>query len=168
MEMRSESNVTIEKSEIFEILKNDRRRHILEILKKQGSQSVHYLSEEIACLEAGIEEPTDNAIKKIYNSLTQIHIPKMESFNVITYDRDSSIVKLLPAAFNFNTYMETVNKGDVSWSHFFFGISALFLVLSIMIYAGLFKWVTCSQWMLFTSIVFLISSITYARNSHKL
>src|SRR5665647_261910 len=44
-------------SEIFGILKNDRRRCILEILKKEGELSIRSLSEEIARIEAGVEEP---------------------------------------------------------------------------------------------------------------
>ena len=111
----------LSKSDIFGVLQNDRRRHVLEILHSKGSQSVRSLSEEIARLESKTDEPKTNVRKSIYISLLQTHIPKMENLNVITYDREKDTVKLLPTAQNFDIYMETVKKGDIPWSHFYFG-----------------------------------------------
>jgi hypothetical protein len=168
MKNQSESRGIIEKSDIFDILQNDRRRYILEILRKQGNKSVHYLSEEIARMEAKTEEINSSTIKSIYISLLQVHLPKMESFNVITYDKENNMVKLLPPASNLNTYIETVKNGDISWSQFFSGFSTFALVGSIAIYTGLLKWVTSSQWLLFILAFFFISSIAYHRHVTKL
>lgn len=158
----------LSKSDIFGVLQNDRRRHVLEILHSKGSQSVRSLSEEIARLESKTDEPKTNVRKSIYISLLQTHIPKMENLNVITYDREKDTVKLLPTAQNFDIYMETVKKGDIPWSHFYFGLSTLTAVGSVTIFSGLIKWISGSQWMLFISAIFLASSIAHLRHFRKL
>jgi hypothetical protein len=158
----------LSKSDIFGILQNDRRRYVLEILRSKGNQSVRSLSEEIARLESKTNEPKTSVRKSIYISLLQTHIPKMESLNVITYDRDNDTVKLLPAVQNFDIYMETVKKGDIPWSHFYFGLSVLAAVGSVTIFSGLIEWISSSQWMLLISLIFLASSIAHLRHFRKL
>ena len=160
--------VQLSKSDIFGVLQNDRRRHVLEILREQGNQSIRSLSEEIARLESGTDNPESNIRKSIYVSLLQTHIPRMENLRVISYDREHDRVKLLPAARNFDVYMETVDKGDIPWSHFYTGLSILAVVGSVIIYTGFFGWVTSSQWMIFTDVIFLFSSIAHMRHVRKL
>lgn len=157
----------LSKSDIFRILQNDRRRSVLEILREQGSQSVRSLSEEIARLESGTDDPESNLRKSIYVSLIQTHIPKMEKLGVITHDRKQDKVELLPIAHDFDIYMETVEKGDIPWSHFYLGLSILSVVGSVTIYIGLFKWVTSSKWMLFTDMLFFFSSIAHMHYVRK-
>ncbi len=160
--------VELSKSDIFGVLQNDRRRCVLEILRKDGNQSVRSLSEEIARLESGEADPKSTVRKSIYVSLLQTHIPKMESLGVINYNREQDFVELLPAAQNFDVYMETVPKGDIPWSQFYVGLSTLAVVGSVTIYLGLFDWVTSSQWMLFTSSLFMLSSLAHMRHVRKL
>ena len=81
--------VQLSKSDIFGILQNDRRRYVLEILRSKGNQSVRSLSEEIARLESGEDDPKSTLRKSVYVSLLQTHIPKMESLGVINYNRET-------------------------------------------------------------------------------
>lgn len=95
------------KSDIFGVLQNDRRRNVLQILNENGGQSLRSISEDIARIEAGSKEPASNLRKSIYISLHQTHLPKMEQLGIISYDREKDLVKLLPAAQDFNFYLET-------------------------------------------------------------
>jgi hypothetical protein len=158
----------LSKSDIFGILQNDRRRCVLEILRSQGSQSIRSLSEEIARIESETEEPKSSVRKSIYVSLLQTHIPKMESLNVVNYNRENDTVELLPAAHNLDIYMETVKKGDIPWSQFNLGLSTLAVAGSVTIFSGLTNWITSSQWMLFISAIFFTASIAQLRNVRKL
>jgi hypothetical protein len=160
--------VQLSQSDIFGVLQNDRRRHVLEILRKQGNQSIRSLSEEIARLESGEEDPKSTIRKSIYVSLLQTHIPKMESLGVINYNRENDFIELLPAANNFDIYMETVKEGDIPWSHFYIGLSALAVVGSVVISLGFFKFVTSNQWMLFISCLFMVSAIVHMHQIRKL
>lgn len=151
----------LSKSEIFGVLQNERRRYILKILREKGKQSIRSLSEEIACLEFGVKEPKSNFRKSVYSSLHQNHIPKMESLKIITYDRSTDTVELLPISHDFDFYIETVKKDDIPWSQFYFGLSVLAGAGSFAIFTELIKWVTISQWMLFTNTVFIICSLAH-------
>jgi hypothetical protein len=162
------SQSQLSQSDIFGILQNDRRRNVLKILRTQGSQSVRSLSEEIARLEAETEDPKSSVRKSIYVSLLQTHIPKMESLDIIKFDREHDTIELLPAACNFDVYMETVKKGDIPWSQFYIGISILAILGSVIILSGLIKWVSSSQWMLFISAAFFASSLAHMRHVSKL
>ncbi len=162
------NQVQLSKSEIFGVLQNDRRRCVLEILRKQGNQSVRSLSEEIARLESGEADPKSSVRKSIYVSLLQTHIPKMENLGVINYNRENDFVELLPAASHFDIYMETVPKGDIPWSQFYVGLSTLAVVGSVTIYLGLLEWITSDQWMLFISGLFMVSSVAHMRHVRKL
>ena len=157
----------LQMSEIFCILKNDRRRCILEILKEEGKLSVRSLSEEIARIEAGVEEPNSGVRKSVYVSLLQTHIPKMESLKIINYDREKDSIELLPSAQNFDIYIETVNKGDIPWNQFYLGISTIAIFGSIIIYLGLMNWITSPQWMLLISVVFFASSMVHFYLVHR-
>jgi hypothetical protein len=157
----------LSKSDIFGILQNDRRRLILELLYDQKKLSIRSLSEEIARLESGVEEPSSNIRKSIYISLLQTHIPKMESLNVITYNREEDSLALLPAAHDFDLYVETVKKGDIPWSQFYLILSMLAVVGSFAILTDLVKWITGSQWMFLMSIIFLASSLTHIHQVYK-
>lgn len=160
-------HVQLSKSDIFGILQNDRRRCVLEILRNKGGQSVRSLSEEIARLEAGTEEPKSSVRKSIYVSLIQTHIPKMENLGVVIYDREKDSVELLPASRDFDVYMETVKKGDIPWSQYYLGVSILAIIGSLIIFAGFIEWISSSQWMLFVSSIFLASSIAHLRHIHR-
>jgi hypothetical protein len=158
----------LSKSDIFGVLQNDRRRYVLEFLRTQGSQSIRSLSEEIARVESQTEEPKSNVRKSVYISLLQTHIPKMESLGIIAYNREQDTIELLPASRDFDVYMETVKKGDIPWSQFYLGLSALAIVGSVTIFTGLIQWVSSLQWMLFTSITFFVSSAAHLRHVRKL
>lgn len=125
--------------EIFEILQNERRRYMLQILRKRGSQDINSLTEEIIRFEGRDESDR----KSVFNSILNNHIPMMMNLNVISYEKENETVKLLPLAKEFNTYIETTKKGDIPWSKFFFGLSTILLVGSIVFYTGLIKIVTC-------------------------
>jgi hypothetical protein len=58
-------------------------------------------------------KPKSSVRKSIYVSLLQTSIPKMESLEIINYDREHDTIELLPAARKFDIYMETVKKGDI-------------------------------------------------------
>jgi len=91
----------------------------------------------------------------------------MESLNLINYDTETDMVKLLPSSKNFYFYVENTKKGDIPWNKFFFGLATIFLVGSISIYTGLIRFVTSFQWVFFMLAIFLVGSIAYHRNVKK-
>jgi hypothetical protein len=80
-ERANTGTMQLSKSAIFETLQNDRRRHMLQILRKRGSQNIHSLTEEIIRLEEGNESDSD-FLKSVHNSLLQKYI-SIRNLNLI-------------------------------------------------------------------------------------
>jgi hypothetical protein len=75
-------------SEYFDILSNERRRLAIQILTELGEVSVSELSEEIASAEYGKDPEmlTSDERKRVYTSMNQVHIPKLENCGVVIYN----------------------------------------------------------------------------------
>ncbi|WP_321418870.1 winged helix-turn-helix domain-containing protein [uncultured Methanomethylovorans sp.] len=149
----------INKSDIFSVLQNERRRMILEILHKDGPKSLRDISEAIARIESKSNEPVSNVRKSIYVSMLQTHLPKMENMGIIIYNRDIDRLELTPAAEGITFYLEPVKKGDIPWSHFYLGFSTISIVGTFFISFNFPKSVYSIYWMVFTNVIFLVTSI---------
>lgn len=158
----------LSKGDIFSVLQNDRRRHFLEILNANGGSSLRSISEEIAQMESGTTAPASKVRKSIYVSLLQTHLPKMEQMGIVKYDREADRVELMPGADNFSVYLETVEKGNIPWSHYYVGLSIVALFGSLPVFLGFFDWFSSIQWLFFVDMLFLISSVAHLTHMEKI
>jgi hypothetical protein len=89
----TEGSVTLD--QIFSVLKNQRRRYVIEYLSSvDGPVSLGELAEQIAGWEND-KEPRlvgSRERKRVYVALYQSHLPKMEEAGAITYNKDRGIV----------------------------------------------------------------------------
>ncbi len=154
-----EQKPAINKSDIFSVLQNERRRMMLEILHKDGPKSLRDISEAIARVESNSNEPVSNVRKSIYVSMLQTHLPKMENMGIIAYNRDSDRLELTPAAEGVTFYLETVKKGDIPCSHFLLLFSIVSFIGTILIVYNFTKWNYSIYWMVFINLIFLAASM---------
>lgn len=156
----------LSKNDIFDVLRNERRRGIIEVLHKHGEMSIRDISEYIA--DMGIGDETNNKLRKsIYISLIQTHIPKLENLGIIEYDRHNDAVKLLPNVENVTLYMEVVRKGNLPWSTYYLLICGISLAGAVLIMIGAIKLVTAEYWMLAILILLFISSIIHYADNRR-
>lgn len=84
----------------FEILSNPRRRNTISYLARSDEEMVHLrdLAEQIAAWEndVSMQEVKYNERKRVYTSLYQTHLPKMDRLGIIEYDRSSGVVRPTP------------------------------------------------------------------------
>jgi DNA-binding transcriptional ArsR family regulator len=80
---------------IFAILRNHRRRLVLAYLREHDSTTQGDLARHIAAAENGISESavTSTQRKRVYVSLYQAHLPKLDDFGAISFDRDRGTVE---------------------------------------------------------------------------
>jgi hypothetical protein len=80
--------------QLFALLSNSRRRHTLYQLyrSEDGAVGVEALTDAVAVSETGRAD--ESRSKSVYVSLYQTHLPKLESFGVVEYDRDEQVVRL--------------------------------------------------------------------------
>jgi hypothetical protein len=91
----------LEPDTLFELLSNSRRRAVLYVLYTRGRETpLSELVDEVARLdrdgpERSVSDPERN---RVYVSLYQTHLPKLDGHGLVTFDTDDRTVSLTPAA----------------------------------------------------------------------
>ncbi|ADJ15165.1 DUF7344 domain-containing protein [Halalkalicoccus jeotgali] len=126
-------DVELEEGEIHDILRNDRRRAVIEFLSTSNDHvTIRELSEHIAAVESGEDPPPRNVRQSVYVSLHQTHLPKLEGLGVVKYDTDSKDVRLHDRATTVEAYMNRHQQGTgrSRFSLAYFVVGALGLLLA--------------------------------------
>lgn len=74
-----------------EVLVNDRRRAIVELLDEETT--LRTLADDVARIEAGGADPDRKTRQSVYITLHQCHLPKLDDFGVVAYDSDRKRVR---------------------------------------------------------------------------
>ena len=132
---------TLSKDLVFTMLSNGRRRHVIHYLKQRGERvTLRELSRQGAAWEDGVE--TDDLDykqrKRVYTSLHQTHLPKLNDAGIVDYDRDRGTVSLDDAARELEVYMEIVPEKELPWSVYYLGLAVLSLVLVPLVWLDVF------------------------------
>lgn len=123
---------SLERTEIHDILRNDRRRRVIKSLREHDKPlSVRSLSETLATAETGEDPAPRNVRQSVYVSLHQTHLPKLEELGVIDYDTETKEVTLAEAIDDVTVYMEVVPGNDLSWAEYYLGLGVLGLLLVV-------------------------------------
>jgi hypothetical protein len=93
---------------IFAILQNHRRRLILEYLREHGSTTQGDLARHVAAVENDIPESavTSTQRKRVYVSLYQAHLPKLDEFGAVSFDQDRGTVERTPRTDELLKYLD--------------------------------------------------------------
>lgn len=90
------SYISLDEGTVFELLSNSRRRALIRLVdEKEEAITLSEAVKEIAALEENIskEEVSDEARKRIYVSLYQTHLDKLEEDNVLVVDWDEKFIR---------------------------------------------------------------------------
>lgn len=94
-------------SEVHDILRNDRRRFVIEHLRGNGQfASVSDLADVVAAVEAEESPPPRNVRQSVYVSLHQTHLPKLDDCGVVDFDSDANEVRLRDAVDQLVSHMD--------------------------------------------------------------
>lgn len=101
---------------VFELLKNQRRRRVVEHVRDRGTVALGDLAETIAADEndTTVAELSPDERKRVYIGLYQTHLPKMDDAGVVVYDQDRGEVSPGPAIDQLAPYLESnvTDDGD--------------------------------------------------------
>jgi DNA-binding transcriptional ArsR family regulator len=118
---------------VFEVLSNSRRRLVLSMVRRRDEPvPVSTLSTAVGAHEAGIspEEVDASEQKRVYVSLYQSHIPKLEAAGLVEYNDESRTVKGTPAASEIDDYLSPVEP-TLQWERLTGGVSVVSLSLFV-------------------------------------
>ncbi|MFC6976850.1 ArsR family transcriptional regulator [Halomicroarcula sp. GCM10025709] len=100
----------------FDILRNSRRRlAIVYLLETEGGAvSLGDLAEHVAAIENGVsrEELSSAQRKRVYVSLYQSHLPRMEEAGIVRFDQDRGLVSPGPQAAAVEAYLDPTGRRD--------------------------------------------------------
>jgi DNA-binding transcriptional ArsR family regulator len=125
---------------VFEILSNTRRRMLLYYLRRHGgSATVKELAEQIAALEneVDVEDLQRQQRKRVYVSLYQTHVPKLEEAGIVEYDDASGEVRLTNRADEFDDYLTPTAEPRYPWRIHYLVLAAVGGWLFVLSLAGI-------------------------------
>ncbi len=107
---KRDTQADLEIGEVFEILKNERRRMVIEYLKNQedGSATLDVVAEHIAAIENDVDvsQISSSQRKRVYIGLYQCHLPKMDEYGVVDYEKSRGTIELRDIS-QFDRYLDT-------------------------------------------------------------
>jgi len=112
----------LSKDEAFELLNNPRRRYVLYLLDDAPEDGLEI--GELASLVAAWEQDTPVADltqqqrKRVYVSLYQTHVVRMEDLGVVEFDRDSGVVRLTERSERIRQFLPDRNEEELDTRYF--------------------------------------------------
>lgn len=135
-EMEQEEDDIVEElplDQVFEILKNKRRREVLHYLEEHdGNASLSDLAEHIAAIEndTTVKAISSTQRKRVYVGLYQCHLPKMDDMDIVDFDKNRGTVELAKNAEQVKAYLG--ESDEPAWYKMYLGLALggglLFLV----------------------------------------
>lgn len=107
----SQQATSISKNDAFYILQNPRRRAVLRYLLEHEDEEQFTLSdltEEVAAWEheTTVQELTYDERQRVYISLYQSHLPALDEYGIIEYDKARGTVAPTPLINVFDSYLD--------------------------------------------------------------
>jgi hypothetical protein len=129
---RDDRTTELGEGDIHEVLRNDRRRMVLEHLgEADDTVTARELSEAIAVQETGDDPPPRDVRQSVYVSLQQTHLPKLDGFGIVNYDDATKEVQPGRNASDVGVYMEVVPKYGLSFGEYYGALAALGALLVV-------------------------------------
>lgn len=133
------ANRALAKDEVFSLLSNQRRRYALHACKQADAPvDVSDLAEQVAAWEYGKdrEELSSDERRRVYTSIQQSHIPRMEEAGVVECERTQ--VELTERAEKLDVYMDVVPDRSIPWAEYYLGVSAVGATLLGLAWTGVY------------------------------
>jgi len=114
--------------ERFEVLKNERRRIILQYLKTVDSAvKLNELADHVTAVENDTEigAITSDERKRVYVGLYQFHLPKMAKMGVIDYDQDRGDIELTTTGERLYQEYGTEDESEDNRRRIYLGIAVI-------------------------------------------
>lgn len=126
----STDNQSLSRTEIFDVLSNQRRRYILHYLKQREKADfvdLRDIVDQVAAweCETTVDQLDSAERKRVYTAIRQSHLPKLHDVGVVEYNNKRGTVELTDTAREVEVYLEYVPEHDISWSQYYLGLSGI-------------------------------------------
>lgn len=94
--------------QVFDVLRNERRRRAIRFLVENGGQvEMSELAENLAAWETDkpVAELTSSERKRVYVALYQCHLPRMDDMDVVEFNKPRGVIETGPNATALDRYL---------------------------------------------------------------
>lgn len=112
---------------VFDLLSSPRRRFVLYYLNQIDEEvTIGELADEVAAWEneVDVEDLSSQQRKRVYVSLYQTHVPKMDDAGIVEYDSDSGVVSLSDQAVDISAYLSREEERR-PWQQYYLAIAVV-------------------------------------------
>lgn len=161
---RSEQRPT--KDEIFDILRNRRRRYVLRYLDEHdGIVQLGELAEALANWEKEDDGAyiTHRDRKRAYVSLYQTHLPKLDRAGVIEYNQPRGTVEIGPDYWYITGYLNHTHDSTLLWHRLYLGSAVASVSVLGLAQLTTFPFVAISDVIWFVFVLVMFGSVVLAQ-----
>jgi DNA-binding transcriptional ArsR family regulator len=124
--------------QVFEVLKNSRRREVLKYLHEcESSVSLSDLAEHVAAIEndTTVKALSSSQRKRVYVGLYQCHLPKMDDMDIVDFDQNRGRIELAANAGQLDEYLDADTEQNY-WHHYYASTSLFGAGLFVLSHLG--------------------------------
>ena len=163
---RSDHSEEVSRDDLFQVLSNSRRRYAVQLLEyEEDTIELGSMATQIAAWENGHEvaEVTGTERKRVYTSLQQQHLPKMDELGIVEFNKNRGTVEPAPALEEVDLYLDVVSGKEIPWSEYYLGLS--FVCAGLVAAVGIGVWPLAAlspfSWLVFVVVVFIFSAVAH-------
>jgi len=143
----AETDDRLSKGEIFDVLQNERRRYVLQYLRKHGGPvDLGDLASEVASDEYGCScaDVSSAQRKRVYTTLQQTHLPRMDEAGIVSFDADAGVIATTPQTEELTVYLEIVPGSEFPWREYYLSLGAVSLAIVAILWVGIYPFTIVS------------------------
>jgi hypothetical protein len=169
----SSSTPSLSKGEVFDVLRNQRRRLVLQYLKRsETSVELGELATQVAAweYETTCDEVSAEQRKRVYTTLQQTHLPRLADANIVHYDAEEGRISATDRATDIAIYLEIVPGNELPWREIYLSMGAVAIALCVAVWASVFPFDALSgvQWAFVISIAFTITAAVHVYHERNM
>lgn len=164
----------LSKNVIFDLLRNQRRRFVVHYLMDNPDEEVTLgqLADQVAAweYEVSCEEVSSTQRKRVYTTLQQSHLPKMDDAGIVRFDQDRGTITPRAVVGDLNIYLEIVPGREFAWHEFYLGLGAVFTALMVAVWTGIppFASVAPIIWGTILSVAVVLSAAVHVYTQRRM
>ncbi|WP_135534008.1 hypothetical protein [Halostella pelagica] len=161
-----EDDNDLSKTEIFDVLRNQRRRYVLQYLKRNDTPvELGDLASQVAAWEYNttIDEVTSAQRKRVYTTLQQTHLPKLDETEIVEYDSSRGTIESTETTDDLNIYLEIVPGNEFAWREYYLSLGAVSCALVAALWGHVYPFTLVSNlvWATVIAVVVTFSAVAH-------
>jgi len=135
------TSVNLSKSDIFQLLQNERRRYVIQYLRRNGGPvDLGELATQVAAWEYNCDCPdiSKKQRKRVYTTLQQTHLPKLDDLGIVSYDPDAGTIDRTPQTDELTVYLEIVPGREFPWREYYLSLGAVSLAILATLWGNIY------------------------------